>query len=272
MYEEYKHTSILTKQEFSELFTRYKQGDKAAEEEIIKHNLRLVLAMARQYTNKGMEYEDLVQEGIMGLMYALTKFDDTRGFMFSTYAVHWVKQYMTRALDYKSRDVRLPAHLSTKAYQIKTVYNNLTAECKEATAEIIADILGFDPKETRHIMILTADRLRLDDYSEDSDSSYVNMLQDDTDIEGMIERQDLSDKVNIMLDSYKDKRIAQIIRYRNGIGCKEPMMLKEIAAIYGISHERVRQLESKGMKGLKININRDKFGLKNYWGCENVQC
>ncbi len=246
----------LTPEEELEVARRVVKGDQEAKETMINANLRLVVSMARDYVNRGLSYQDLIQEGNMGLMKAVEKFDPEKGFRFSTYATWWIRQSMSRAIADQSRDIRIPVHTTEQIYKIKKVQRELFQELnREPTnKEIAKKIPGMDEAKVADLLAVSMDTVSLETPTgEEEDSTLGDFIKDESMMgpEEAFQSELLKEQVDKMLKELPDREEA-IVRMRFGLdGTGNIKTLEEVGKIYGVTKERVRQIESKAIRRLK---------------------
>jgi RNA polymerase primary sigma factor len=233
---------------------------KSAKAEMIQSNLRLVVSIAKIYLNRGLPFLDLIQEGNMGLMKAVTRYDYRKGFKFSTYASWWIRQAITRALADKSRTIRIPNHLLETRSKIVKAFHELIKDLnRDPLPEEIADSARIPLASVRKVMSLIQepvsletpvgeDGSKLQDLVESEDSQNFN--------DDLIENMDLAKRTHDLL-SLLNPREEQILRLRFGIGMPSGYTLEEIGKRFGISRERVRQIEERALKKLKHPIRSE---------------
>lgn len=249
----------LTSEEEIEIGRRATQGDPEAKEIMINANLRLVVAMARKFLNRGLSYQDLIQEGNIGLMRAVEKFDPDKGFRFSTYATWWIRQSLTRAIADQSRDIRIPVHTTEQIYKIKKIQRELFQEFnREPTPEEIAEkIPGMDAAKVTDLLSVSQDTISLESPTGDEEDSTLGDFIKDDSIKGpedVFKSEALKDQIDKVLKELPEREEA-IVRMRFGLdGTGTVKTLDEVGKIYGITKERVRQIENKAMRRLKMII------------------
>jgi RNA polymerase primary sigma factor len=247
--------NLLTHQEEIDLSNRAKAGDKSARARLIEKNLRLVVSVAKKYRGYGLPFEDLIQEGNIGLMKAVEKFDPDRGFRFSTYATWWIRQAVQRAVADKGRTIRVPVHMTEKIRKMARTYNELSAEReREPTDEEVAERLGWTINEVRDVKDAMPDATSLNQpLSSNSDSSELGELVEDeraSDTPGAVMRGMESAQLGEAIERLPERNRYVLLR-RYGLDTNEPATLAQLSDELGVSRERIRQLQREAERMLK---------------------
>lgn len=231
------------------------QGNQDAKNKLIESNLRLVVSLAKHYQGCGLSFQDLIQEGNIGLIKAVDKFDVSKGFRFSTYASWWIKQAISRALADQSRTIRVPVHIVENISKVKKAERELTIQLnREPSIEDIATALNLSVDEVKDIKSYMQDTTSLDiQVGDEDDGTTIGSFIEDTKfvnpVDSMMKQSD-QDTINAILDTLSTRE-ADILRSRFGIGTDHPMTLEEIGQMYDLSRERIRQLEAKALRKLR---------------------
>lgn len=246
--------SMLSADKEIELAHRIAEGDQSAKNELVEANLRLVVSLARHYQGCGLSYQDLIQEGNIGLIKAAEKFDVSKGFRFSTYASWWIKQALSRAIADQSRTIRIPVHMTENINKFKKAERELLSQLnREPKIKEIADAMGISEKQAKEIQSYIVEPTSLDIQVGDDDDTTIGSFVEDTHFvnpESAYIKESNGDVVNAVLDTLSDRE-ANILRLRFGIGGKKAMTLEEVGKEYGLTRERIRQIEAKALRKLR---------------------
>jgi len=238
---------LLTHEEEMDLGRRVRAGDKKAREKLIEKNLRLVVSVAKKYRGMGLPFGDLIQEGNIGLMKAVEKFDPDRGYRFSTYATWWIRQAVQRAVADKGRTIRVPVHMGDKMRKMARSYNELAVELsRDPTDEEVAKRLGWDVDRVKDVKSAIPDATSLNrPLSSEEDSSELGDLIEDereTRIASQVVRELETHRLLESVERLPERQRRVLVR-RYGLDGKEPATLAELSEELGVSRERVRQLQ-----------------------------
>jgi RNA polymerase primary sigma factor len=244
---------LLTPAEERELARLKDEGDEAAKRRLIESNLRLVMSITRNYVNSGVPLLDLIQEGNLGLIRAVEKFDYKMGYKLSTYATWWIRQAVTRAIADQGRTIRLPVHVVDQVRRVMRARRILTQKLnREPLVEEIAKESGFEVKRVRELLDLVEDPVSLETPVGDGDSMYGDMIEDvnserpDESLAEMLRSAELQTAL-----AQLSERMRHVLELRFGLTGAVPKTLEEVGAELGVTRERVRQLESRALRELQ---------------------
>ena len=247
---------LLTHQEEKDLSKRAKKGDKAARKRLIEKNLRLVVSVAKKSRGRGLSFEDLIQEGNIGLIRAVEKFDPDRGFRFATYATWWIRQAVQRAVANKGRTIRVPVRIGDKMREMARTYNELWAEMQRAPSdEMVAERLGWSVEDIREVKddMPDASTSLNQPLTSDKGSSELGELVEDersSDTPGTVMSELETSQLGEAVDRLP-KRYRHVLVRRYGLDDKDPATLAELGDELELSRERVRQLQLQAVGRLK---------------------
>jgi RNA polymerase primary sigma factor len=243
---------LLTAEEEVELAKRIERGDLAAKERMVNSNLRLVISIARKYQGQGLPLGDLIQEGMLGLIRAVEKFDWRKGFKFSTYGTLWIRQAIGRGLANSSRTVRLPVHIASQARKIRDAERDLAAKLeRDPTPDELADVVGLLPSEIEDIRAADRTPTSLDRGVGDAEETPLGDLiaDESADPEGEVQ-QDQGDRTVRRAVGGLPSPERDVLTLRYGLGGTEAVALRETGRRLGLSAERVRQIEDRALRQL----------------------
>ena len=253
---------LLTYEEEIALAQKVLENDEEAKQKLIESNLRLVVSIAKKHTNRGLKMLDLIQEGNMGLMKAVEKFEYEKGFKFSTYATWWIRQAITRAIADQGRTIRIPVHMIETINKIKKESRIILQETgKEATAEELAKKLEIPVDKVKSILEMNQDPISLETpVGSEEDSELGDFVEDDKFLNpyDATTRVLLKEQLDGVLKTLSERE-EMVLRYRYGLDDGSPKTLEEVGKIFNVTRERIRQIEVKALRKLRHPSRRKKL-------------
>ena len=246
--------SLLSLDEETELSKRIAEGDETAKNRLAESNLRLVVSIAKRYVGRGMLFLDLIQEGNIGLMKAVEKFDAEKGYKFSTYATWWIRQAITRAIADQARTIRVPVHMVETINKLSRYQRQLTLELnREPTDEELAKKMGMSPDKVREVIKIAQDPVSLETpIGEEEDSHLGDFVPDESNMspEDFTIHEMLKEEIGDVLLTLTERE-EQVLRLRFGLDDGSTKTLEEVGQMFGVTRERIRQIEAKALRKLR---------------------
>ena len=242
---------LLSNEEEKELAIAVENGDLEAKQRLAEANLRLVVSIAKRYVGRGMQFLDLIQEGNMGLMKAVDKFDYSKGFKFSTYATWWIRQAITRAIADQARTIRIPVHMVETINKLVREQRNLLQELgQDPTPEQIAERMDMTPDKVREILKIAQEPVSLETPIGEEDDSHLGDFIEDEVIENPVDyttRVVLREQLDEVLDTLTDRE-ENVLRLRFGLDDGKMRTLEDVGKVFNVTRERIRQIDAKALR------------------------